>query len=431
MFDVGSTVIVLLPPAAARWDAALQPGARLQVGQGLGTLVDRMSERVPWHPTAPLPTLRLRAELLGAARAFFAARGVLEVDTPALVRHAVTDRHIHCARVELPGHTGALFLHSSPEYAMKRLRGRRQRRYLSIAHVFRGNESGSWHNAEFTLIESYRGAFSMRALMAEVAELAGRATRCRVRRRSNTCVTSMRSSASWVSTRCAPRRPPCARACDRPAPRCSSCRALRPRRVARLAHGQRRGPAARRRRTVFRAPLSGQSGRLARLDPHEPGLALRFELYCRGIELANGFEELCDEPQQRARFELDRQQRIRAGLSAPAVDEALLSALSAGLPAVAGVALGFDRLLMLRLGARASSRFCPLRSSGPEPHAGAAVALLLGAGNIARGAGIDLDALAFVDEQRHPHDRTGLEFGALLAAGGGIAPQARIRSRRP
>ena len=86
--------------------------------------------------------------------------------------------------------------------------------------------------------------------------------------------------------------------------------------------------------------------------------ALRFELYCQGIELANGFEELADAGQQRARFELDRQQR-RAGLPAPAIDEALLAALAAGLPPVSGVALGFDRLLMLRLGATAIEQVLP------------------------------------------------------------------------
>jgi lysyl-tRNA synthetase class 2 len=89
---------------------------------------------------------------------------------------------------------------------------------------------------------------------------------------------------------------------------------------------------------------------LARLDPADPRVALRFELYRQGVELANGFEELSDAVQQRARFQLDRQQRIEAGLVAPEIDEALLSALAAGLPPVSGVAMGFDRLLMLRTG---------------------------------------------------------------------------------
>jgi lysyl-tRNA synthetase class 2 len=79
-------------------------------------------------------------------------------------------------------------------------------------------------------------------------------------------------------------------------------------------------------------------------------VALRFELYYRGVELANGFEELADASEQRSRFLLDRRERARRGLPLPEMDQSLLDALAAGLPPVSGVALGFDRLLMLRLG---------------------------------------------------------------------------------
>src|SRR3984957_18447461 len=127
-----------------------------------------------WRPTASLPTLHLRAELLACARSFFAERGVLEVDPPALVRHAVTDRHIHSAQVLLPGHGAPLFLHSSPEYAMKRLLAAGSGDIYQIAHVFRGDESSRLHNAEFTLVEWYRCGFPMGRLMHEVAELSAR-----------------------------------------------------------------------------------------------------------------------------------------------------------------------------------------------------------------------------------------------------------------
>src|ERR1039458_7860114 len=120
-----------------------------------------MSDGEAWRPTAPLATLRLRAELLAATRAFFAERSVLEVETPALVRHAVTDLHIHSARVDLPGHRAPLYLHSSPEYAMKRLLAAGSGDIFQIAHVFRGNETSRWHNPEFTLIEGYRCGYSM------------------------------------------------------------------------------------------------------------------------------------------------------------------------------------------------------------------------------------------------------------------------------
>ena len=91
---------------------------------------------------------------------------------------------------------------------------------------------------------------------------------------------------------------------------------------------------------------------LARVDAADPRVALRFELYYRGVELANGFEELADAVEQRSRFLLDRQARARRGLPVPEIDQSLLDALTAGLPAVSGVALGFDRLLMLRTGAQ-------------------------------------------------------------------------------
>ena len=130
-----------------------------------------MSAAANWRPTAARATLQLRAELLAAARSFFAARAVLEVDTPALGHHAVTDRHIHSAQVELPGHAAPLFLQTSPEYAMKRLLAAGSGDIYQIGHVFRGSEQGRWHNAEFTLIEWYRCGFSLRELMQEIAAL--------------------------------------------------------------------------------------------------------------------------------------------------------------------------------------------------------------------------------------------------------------------
>ncbi|HEV7431916.1 MAG TPA: amino acid--tRNA ligase-related protein, partial [Steroidobacteraceae bacterium] len=100
---------------------------------------------------------------------------------------------------------------------------------------------------------------------------------------------------------------------------------------------------------VHRYPASQAA--LARLDPTDRRVALRFELYWHGIELANGFEELADAAEQAARFRADQEARAKRGLVVPAIDEFLLAALRAGLPACAGVALGFDRLLMIACGA--------------------------------------------------------------------------------
>ncbi|MGA2024673.1 MAG: EF-P lysine aminoacylase EpmA [Steroidobacteraceae bacterium] len=310
-----------------------------------------MSQTADWRPSAALPALRLRAELLSATRAFFAARGVLEVDTPALVRHAVTDVHIDCASVQLPGHGAPLYLHSSPEYAMKRLLAAGSGDIYQIAHVFRGNEVSPLHNPEFTLIEWYRCGFTLRALMAEVGELA-----------SQLLALPSAAPVQYCSY---------AQLFEREVgldPLCASDAALR---ALAITHrldapvaqrctrdelldwfmGSVIGPRLGGDGLCFVHHYPASQAALARLDPQDPLVALRFELYAHGIELANGFEELADAAQQRSRFELDRRERSRRALGAPAIDEALLSALSAGLPSVSGVALGFDRLLMLRLGA--------------------------------------------------------------------------------
>src|SRR6185437_9319129 len=137
-----------------------------------------------WRPTASTATLAQRAALLACAREFFAHRGVLEVDTPLLIGTAVTDVHIHSARVELETgakiDTGArpvdlaasLSLATSPEYAMKRLLAAGSGDIYQISHVVRAGERSRLHNPEFTLIEWYRLGFTLDALMSEVEALA-------------------------------------------------------------------------------------------------------------------------------------------------------------------------------------------------------------------------------------------------------------------
>jgi elongation factor P--(R)-beta-lysine ligase len=312
-----------------------------------------------WQPTAALSTLRLRAKLLAAARGFFAERAVLEVDTPALVRYAVTDPHIHSAQVLLPGHAAPLFLHTSPEYAMKRLLAAGSGDIYQIAHVFRGEERGRMHNAEFTLIEWYRCGFSMQQLMQEVAQLVRRLlglseqvplealSYSQAFQRELGCAPLTAEDAALRALATRERLDP------QVAARCSRDELLD------WLMGSTVGPrlGADTLCIVHRYPASQAA--LARLDADDPRVALRFELYHQGVELANGFEELADAAEQRARFEADRQQRRERALPAPDIDPALLAALAAGLPSVSGVALGFDRLLMLRLGARDISEVLP------------------------------------------------------------------------
>src|SRR5947208_719510 len=121
-----------------------------------------------WRPTATRSNLELRGALLAHARNFFADRGVLEVDTPIVVNAPVTDVHIHSARVQFADDPRTFFLHTSPEYAMKRLLAAGSGDIYQICQVVRGMERGRQHNAEFTLIEWYRIGFSLDRLMSEV-----------------------------------------------------------------------------------------------------------------------------------------------------------------------------------------------------------------------------------------------------------------------
>jgi elongation factor P--(R)-beta-lysine ligase len=309
-----------------------------------------------WRPTASAEALVRRAALLARARAFFASRNVLEVDTPALVNAAVTDVHIHSARVELEQHAPAYFLHTSPEYAMKRLLAARVGDIYQICHVVRAGERSRLHNPEFTLLEWYRVGFSLESLMSEVEalvrELLGTAVGARAGERLSYRDAFRRAlqldplTASLADlarlTRTLGYRPQ----------GCASASAADRDEQLELAMGALVGPKLGRGTLTFVHRYPASQAALAQLDPEDSRVALRFELYCEGVELANGFQELASAAEQRARFQHDLAERSRRGLPRIELDERLLAALEAGLPACAGVALGFDRLLMLALGAR-------------------------------------------------------------------------------
>ena len=317
-----------------------------------------MSGGGDWRPSASRERLIERAALLSRTREFFAARGVLEVDTPLLVNAPVSDVHIHCAAVQLepapaaavpPGTSSVLFLHASPEYAMKRLLAAGSGDIYQICHVVRARENGRLHNPEFTLIEWYRLGFSLEALMDEVEalvrELLGRVSAERASERISYRDAFARELALDPFT----------------ASDAELAQAAQPLGFAgagadrdvwlELLMGSLIGPRLGRKALTFVHGYPATQAALARLDPREPRAARRFELYCDGIELANGFHELAAPNEQRARFERDNAQRRRLGLPVVPPDERLLAALASGFPDCAGVALGFDRTLMLATGA--------------------------------------------------------------------------------
>jgi len=330
------------------------------------------TERNNWRPTATRAVLEQRANALARVREFFAKRAVLEVDTPVVVNAPVTDVHIHSAEVRFPDAAGRYYLHTSPEFAMKRLLASGSGDIFQICHVVRGLERGRQHNAEFTLIEWYRLGYSLEQLMDEVEALARDvlgpvATPMRSERISyveafkdaldidplTASLHALRSAARAVGF-----EPAATQSHASPAASADSAAAERDE-LLELLMGTKIGPQLGRNALTFIHRYPASQAALARLDPNDSRCALRFELYCEGMELANGFHELASAAEQRARFEHDLAERRRRSLPADRMDEHLLGALAAGLPECAGVALGFDRLVMLLTGARAIDEVIP------------------------------------------------------------------------
>lgn len=304
-----------------------------------------------WQPTATRAMLEQRALLLARARRFFADGGVLEVDTPMVVNAPVTDVHIHSARVDLgPAAIQPYFLHTSPEYAMKRLLAAGSGDIYQICHVVRGFERGRLHNAEFTLIEWYRIGFTLDDLMSEVDALV-RALLGPVATGHSSERISYREAFvrelqldPFASTLGELQK--AAQKLGFAADDASRDELLE------LLMGAAVGPRLGNKALTFVHGYPATQAALARLDPRDPHAALRFELYCDGVELANGFHELASADEQRTRFNNDLAERDRAGLPVFDADEFLLAALEHGLPECSGVALGFDRTVMLATGAK-------------------------------------------------------------------------------
>lgn len=310
-----------------------------------------------WRPSASRERLEARARLYDTVRRFFARRDVLEVETPLLASATVTDLHLHSLSSELASPDGRrrLYLQTSPEFAMKRLLASGSGPIFQICKAFRDDESGRRHNPEFTMLEWYRPGFDHHALMDEMDALL-------------------------------------ADVLEVPAAERLTYGELFHRHVGVDPHTAEAGDLARRAQDVGMdlegfgdasqddwlhllwshhvEPHLGSQGRptfvldfpasqaaLARVRPADsdagtPAVAERFEVYIDGVELANGFHELSDAAEQRRRFEADLEARRGAGRDPVPVDERLLAALEAGIGDCAGVALGLDRLLMVRLGCR-------------------------------------------------------------------------------
>ncbi|QDT54721.1 Elongation factor P--(R)-beta-lysine ligase [Caulifigura coniformis] len=322
-------------------------------------------------PTATVETLRLRARLLSATRQFFDSHGYWEVDTPHLSRDTCIDAWID--PVALPAGvsptSGPLYLQTSPEFAMKRLVVAGVDAIYQLGHVFRGGESGPRHNPEFTMLEWYRvgdsyhdqmtftegfvrsiagldlgplappislpttferisydeafkHAIGTRVLSLETAELVGLAARIGVNAPQSL---SRTDRDGWLNLLLAEKVEPW---------------------LATLG-------------AVFLLDYPETQSALARVRPGKPAVAERFELYVGRVELCNGYQELTDGEELLRRMRRQNDLRIAAGIPSLPANSRLVDALRAGLPDCSGVALGFDRLLMWRLGAERIDEIIP------------------------------------------------------------------------
>ncbi|VAX07350.1 Translation elongation factor P Lys34--(R)-beta-lysine ligase [hydrothermal vent metagenome] len=299
--------------------------------------------------------LQARAGLLTKIRAYFAQAGVLEVTTPTCSRHANTDPALENFQVTYTG-PGApvgqpFYLHTSPEFHMKRLLAAGSGSIYQTCQVFRDGECGRQHNPEFSLLEWYRLGFDHHRLMADVAALVnGVLPEPRLVERHSygdifqhhLGVNPHDSTASALQ------------ACAVEQGIVGADRLDLPSRDAwldlLLIHCIE--PQLGRQKLSFIYDYPASQSSLARVRQDDTPVAERFELYMNGMELANGFHELTDSAEQRRRFEQDLIQREAAGQKPVPMDENLLAALAAGLPDCAGVALGIDRLLMQITGAK-------------------------------------------------------------------------------
>lgn len=326
--------------------------------------------RLRRHENRRLRNLQARAAGLRRLRAFFDERDFLEIDPPQLVPSPGLELHLDAFVVE-----GAGYLITSPEYQLKRLLAARLPRIYSLCHCFRRGELGPQHNPEFTLAEWYRSPGGWEEVAADVEQL------CAAVVSAVAGGTVVERPAGTVDL-----APPWQRLSVREAMSRYAGLTLDgdepvdelARRIEAAGFGAARGAGPLRWDDLFFSvfleavePRLGQGrptvlydwparlAALARRKPGDPSVVERFEAYAGGLELCNGFGELVDPVEQRRRLEADLAERRHRGLPLYPIDERFLAALAEGLPPSAGVALGFDRLMMLATGATAIREVLP------------------------------------------------------------------------
>lgn len=304
-----------------------------------------MTSELSWRPTATVDIIKQRAILLRQIRDFMTCRDILEVDTPILSHFANSDPYVQSMfTTNANDREISLYLHTSPEFCLKRLLAADLGSIYQIAHVFRDEDSGKKHNIEFSMLEWYRVGFDYYQLMDDVTDLL-----------LDIGLTK-------------PKKLTCAEAflevlqID---PHTADLNQLQ-----NIGESYGWGADSDDRHALLDYIFSeavikkinndGQPliiydypecmAALATIKPEKSHLAERFELFINGMEIANGFNELCDTNEQRQRFEMELKIRKDKGLPELPIDGHFLAALESGLPKTAGIAVGIDRLLMVLSG---------------------------------------------------------------------------------
>jgi lysyl-tRNA synthetase class 2 len=313
------------------------------------------------------PALLARARIRDSLRAWFGAQGFLEVETPGLQVSPGNEAHLHAFATEALGPDGTArryYLHTSPEFSMKKLLAAGETRIVTFAPVWRNRERGRLHAPEFTMLEWYRAREGYETLMADcsallrlAAEAAGSAL---LRHGTSSCdplaaperlsvadAVARHAGIDLLATLAADGTPDAAALAAQMAARGLRSapddtwsdmlsRVLVEKVEPRLGHG----------RATLLDRYPAAEAALARRAEDDPRVAERFELYVCGVEVANGFGELTDPDEQRRRFEAEMDEKARVYGERYPLDEDFLAALAL-MPPASGIALGFDRLVML------------------------------------------------------------------------------------
>ena len=308
-----------------------------------------------WQPNANLNNLNKRAVIIQQIRQFFIDRNLLEVETPSLSQSGVTDEHLFCFKtlfvgVDIASKTKTesgvpLYLQTSPEFHMKRLLSAGSGSIFQIAKAFRNEESGRFHNPEFTLLEWYQVNFDHHRLMDEMDELLQLTLKTKQAKRSTyqdafltvlsvdplvATLDELKDSGKHLNL-----GDVLLNETDKDT-------------ILQLLFCFAIEPVIANEKPCFIYNFPASQAALARISPDDSRVAERFEVYYKGIELANGFHELNDAKEQLVRFQQDNKKRQQKNLPIMPIDMNFIDSLP-HLPNCAGVALGIDRLIMLAL----------------------------------------------------------------------------------